>query len=457
VAGRTRQHSLRIHDAATRVEHFISGTLMDQFFKSATHLSREISSNILEEIEEIFSSAASPAVRRTGARTVRQPVISHFCSPNIFTPRYYIWAAWVMGRHSLDTLPFMELIANACIPEWVELRNKLEAFSLFEHVDMELSLLAFTDQSLAALARQAEVLGPYFSVWATEGIGHYYADSHLSSDKPVRSLLQATQDNRLPTAALVPLHAGIGLTLAESVLAKIDGKTYDQVNSQIRDFVNLCRSTVHPEYLEIIYEALGLATRNLYPHLLSTMQTCLSDLSEELPEYFWHGVGRALYFSPSTLFSRDASGKGFDMCMTEPPNDLARRNAIAGFAWALTLVNMRQPKIITAFLRRHGSTMVEHEAFVNGVRSALIIWTKSSSNTYDLNRLKTYQGEKITPDLNHLWNIYIGEACRDASLYCSSDENKHLGKLFRYEPDPPFSHIAAVDHQRFTTGAAHSD
>jgi hypothetical protein len=361
-----------------------------------------------------------------------------------------------MGRRSLDTLPFMELITNAFIPEWIELRNKLEAFSLFEHVDMELSLLAFADQSLVALARQAEVLGPYFSVWATEGIGHYYADSHLSSNKPVRSLLQATQDNRLSTAALVPLHAGIGLALAESVLAKIDGKTADQVNSQIRDFVNLCRSTVHPEYLEIIYEALGLATRNLYPHLLSTIQTCLSALSEELPEYFWHGVGRALYFSPSTLFSRDASGKGFDMCMAEP-NDLAKRNAIAGFAWALTLVNIRQPKIIAAFLLRHGSTMVEHTAFVNGVRSALIIWTKSSSNTHDLNRLKTYQGEKITPDLNHLWNIYIGEACRGAWLYCSSDENKHLGKLFHYQPDPPFSHTATVDHQRFTTGAAHSD
>lgn len=436
---------------------FTSGALMDQFFKSATRLGCEVSSNILEQVEEIFFWTARPAARRTGARTVRRPVIAHLCSANIFMPRYYIWATCVMSRHSLDTLPFTELIANAFIPEWIELRNKLEAFTLFEHVDMELSLPVFTDQSLAALARQAETLGPYFSVWATEGIGHYYADSHLSSNKSVSSLLQPAKDNGLSASAMVPLHAGIGLALAESVLAKIDGKTADQVSDQLRDFVSLCRSTVHPEYLEIIYEALGLATRNLYPHLLSMMQTCLSALSEELPEYFWHGVGRALYFSPSTLFSRDAPGKGFDMCMTEPTNDLARRNAVAGFAWALTLVNIRQPKIIAEFLRRHGSTMVEQEAFVNGVRSALIIWTKSSSNAHDLNRLKNYQGDKTTPDLSHVWNSYIGEACRDASLYCGSDENKHLGKLFRYQHGPPFAHTATVDHQRFTTDAARSD
>jgi len=393
---------------------------------------------MLEQVEELFSWLAAPAARPTGAHTVRRPVINHFCSANVFTPRYYIWAAWVMGRRSLDTLPLIELIANAFIPEWIELRNKLEAFTLFEHVDMELRLPAFADQSLVALAPQAELLGPYFSVWATEGIGHYYADSHLSSNKPVSSLLQAAQDNGLSTSALVPLHAGIGLALAESILAKIDGKNADQVSDQIKDFLNLCRSNVHPEHLEIIYEALGLATRNLYPHLLSTMQSCLSALSEELPEYFWHGVGRALYFSPSTLFSHDASGVGFDMCMAEPPSDLARRNAVAGFAWALTLVNIRQPKIIAAFLQRHGSTMVEHEAFVNGTHSALIIWTKSSSNAHDLNRLKNYQGNKTTPDISYVWNRYIGEACRRASLYCGLDENKHLGKLFRYQSGPPF-------------------
>jgi hypothetical protein len=422
---------------------------MEQFFKSAARFGCEASRSALEQIEGLFSLPTRLGSKQTDARADWQPSLARLCSANVLTPRYYLWAAWLVGRHSLDAVPFIE--SSVLTPEWIELRNKLEAFSLFEYVDMELSLPA--DQTLPDLAHQAKSLGPYLSVWATEGIGHYYADSWLSTGETAAALLRSTNRNDISTVALIPLHAGIGLALAESVLTKIDEKPC-HANSQIANFIQLCRNTVHPEYLEIMYEALGLAARNLCPHLLPTVQNCLSKIGDELTDYLWHGVGRALYFSPSTLFSRDASGSGFQLCLTEPPDDRAMRNAVAGFAWALTLVNIRQPKIIAEFLSRNASRIVDKKAFVNGVRSALVIWAESSSNSDDLNRLKSFRSNETNAAVS-LWNTYIGDACRSADAYCQLD-NKHLGKLFRFLPDPPSS---TGDHQHFaagTTGSGHA-
>ena len=419
---------------------------MEQFFKSAARFGCEASRSALEQIEGLFSLPTRLGSKQTDARADRQSSLARLCPANVLTPRYYLWAAWLIGRHSLDAVPFIE--SSLLTPEWIELRNKLEAFSLFEYVDMELSMPA--DQTLADLARQAESLGPYLSVWATEGIGHYYADSWLSAGETAAALLRSTNGNDISTVALIPLHAGIGLALAESVLTKIDEKPC-YASNQIANFIQLCRNTIHPEYLEIMYEALGLAARNLCPHLLPTVQNCLSKIGDELTDYLWHGVGRALYFSPSTLFSRDASGNGFQLCITEPPDDRARRNTVAGFAWALTLVNIRQPKIIAEFLRRNASRIVDQKAFVNGVRSALVIWAESSPNSDDLSRLKSFRSNE-TNAAQSLWNTYIGDACRSADAYCRLD-NKHLGKLFRFQHDPPSS---TGDHQHFAAGTAGS-
>ncbi|MBZ5507113.1 MAG: hypothetical protein LAO78_16775 [Acidobacteriia bacterium] len=314
------------------------------------------------------------------------------------------------------------------------MRNKLEAFSLFEHVDLELNLAGAADRSLPGLAHRAHLLGPYFSVWATEGVGHYFADSHLSCDNHMTTIWGNARTHDLPIASLVPLHAGIGLALVERLLADIHGLSSNEFQKHVAECVRLFQNTFQPEYLEIIYEALGLATRNLYPHLTAKMHLSLLRVNEELPEYFWHGVGRALYFVPSSFLpGNSAPWKALEMCMKEPPNETCRRNTVAGFVWALTLVNIRQPHIMAEFLSHHGKNPQAQEAIVNGVCSALIIWARSCSNSHDLNRMNHYQCDGREPILN-LWNRYVGEACRNALVYCSAKAGgEHLGKLFRYQ------------------------
>lgn len=318
--------------------------------------------------------------------------------------------------------------------EWEEVRNKLGAFSLFEHVDLELNISTAVDHSLPALVHKARSLGSYDSVWAVEGVGHYYVDALLSRGKPLFAVWTNQQTQGLPSASLVPLHAGIGLALAEWLLADSRGLSGNECSQRVEKFLKSCQQTFQQNYLGIIYEALGLVTRNLYPHLMPKMHLWLARSNAELPEYFWHGVGRALYFSPSSFLpGHSAPWKAFEMCRKEPPNVAGRRNAVAGFVWALALVNIRQPYILAEFLFHHGNELQEEEAVVNGICSALIIWTRSCSNNNDLTRMNSYQCEGRRSIIS-LWNKYVGKACRNALLYCSTKaESEPLGKLFHYQ------------------------
>ena len=54
---------------------------------------------------------------------------------------------------------------------WQELQNKLQAFSVFAHVEVSLPHAAALQPALATLVAQAAALGPYVRVWALEGLG----------------------------------------------------------------------------------------------------------------------------------------------------------------------------------------------------------------------------------------------------------------------------------------------
>jgi len=95
--------------------------------------------------------------------------------------------------------------------------------------------------------------------------------------------------------------------------------------------------------------------------------------------YFWHGVGRGAYFAPAnSLPYWSDPWQCFETSM-RIPHELGRRNAVAGCAWAMTLVNLRQPEIIATLLDQYGSQLAADDAFANGVFSALAVWLRCSS------------------------------------------------------------------------------
>jgi hypothetical protein len=200
-----------------------------------------------------------------------------------FPPRYIFRLALEMARQSAAVLQ------SASTPDgyavWSELQNKIEAFSLFEYADSELGVAGHPGVPLHELVSRAFQLGPYRSVWAMEGLGYCYAGLHSHG-----GLFCEDKTSRLPAASLVPLHTGMGLAFAQRVLESMSG-------NQSRDFTlldkfaQLCRDNSQNGYAGAAFEALGLVTRNLYPHLVPVVDAYLSQ-SEVFLAYFWHGIGR---------------------------------------------------------------------------------------------------------------------------------------------------------------------
>jgi hypothetical protein len=307
---------------------------------------------------------------------------------------------------------------------WQELQNKLEAFYLFEHVDTALNLPSAVPCSLPEALSRALNLDSYRSVWAMEGLGHYYADLALEQQTPLEELLQ----DHLPGRSMVPLHTGTGLSLAEFLLSRSPG-----CHEAIDSFLRICSAHSHDGYAGAAWETLGLVVRNLYPHLIGPTHQYLSHYGKRSLLYFWHGIGRAIYFSPSNLLpSNSAPWAGVQMCMEEPPGPRERRNALAGFVWALTLVNIRHPQVMAAFLHHHGRTAAEPEAFINGIYSSMLVWRDCTPEDAYIESFWRYRPPEsdLLPDF---WDYYIRKPFQQALRdYQGISNNRKIGTLFHF-------------------------
>ena len=312
-----------------------------------------------------------------------------------------------------------------------ELENKLNAFTLFEHVDLKLRIDLYRAPSLAESLQRTDLLEIYDRLWATEGLGYLYAGFHIVQGKPLELLLNQRETSRLSSSRMVPLHAGIGLAMSKSLLAATEAGQGKAV--MMLDFVESCRDALLPEYREIGYEALGLTTHNLYPHLIAEAEQILAGIDPSLVDYFWHGAGRAIYFSPTSFLpGQSAPWQTYEICLQEPASGSGRRNAVTGFAWALTLVNIRHPEILSSFLRHHGSRLAEEKAFYNGVWAALIIWLGWAGEDFYFNAMMQFRPDA---DLDEFWDNLVVQACKDAlDYYHTPSRQVAPGKLFRYLP-----------------------
>lgn len=313
---------------------------------------------------------------------------------------------------------------------WQELLNKLQAFYLFEHVD---SILAVPPDSacLTSLIDKASALGSYSSVWAIEGLAHYYMNLHLRQ-QIVNGRLCHTGENTA-SGRMVPLHSGMALSLAESLLHRT-GSSSTQVRRSVERFIDACRQNCAEGYLGAGYEGLGLVARNLYPHLVPLIDSYLSQSREDVLPFFWHGVGRAIYFSPlNSLPFGNAPCAGLETCMREPPHQRGKRNAVAGYVWALTLVNVRHPQVIASLVRRRGHNMIESEAFSYGVYSGLIAWLDSSPQDEFVRAFCGYQPVPSDSGSIEAWERYVKRPGEQAIKdFPDIKTAKRIGELFRY-------------------------
>lgn len=355
---------------------------------------------------ELASSAGIVAGRRRAAR-----LTGTFCR-RLHRPG-------LAGRGLLTLLTGLHtLVARATRtlggipPPLLESANKLRVLRGFEDPFSVLGPVA-REASPAELVATAYRRIPEDAVWVAEGLACRFADD--------RGLRSATPERRwladLPPRARVPAHAGVGISIAWRRLGELrrdDAPCASAAHAPRRHlerFVHDAEETALEGSVETVFESLGFASRLLFPAQVPRVAPHLAAVDTRLPACFWHGFGRALYFTPAGFLPRTGSAwRAIRHADTEPPDREARDRALEGFAWPLLLVNLRTPEILAELLHHHGE-LAERAPFRRGLEAALGVWSRTTARPDDLVELARFEPPVRDSRTVEVWTRLVREPC----------------------------------------------
>lgn len=341
-------------------------------------------------------------------------------------------------RNSPRLAEFWFSPANRIGTEIRESWNRARAFQLFSKAHRNFDNDQPSDQALINAVVAVIDQDRYAGLWTVEGLGHCYASKVLEiSATPISLLSSDTLASGLPNQSLIPLHTGMGLAFATKLVRTLPLRTsLGGMREALDQFLRLCRCNSLPGYDGAAIEALGLATCLLRPRLVSEFDRLLLSGEPELLQHFWHGYGRGLYFAPtSTLPCTSMLWPSINKAMSVPPHQTGRENAVAGLAWAITLVNIRDPQVLESFLDRQGQEL-SGDAIVNGVNSALAVWHDWAPETVYIQRICDYIPRISRADSRERRRSQSSVHCdgRLRGLHSELKRRNDLKSLFRYQP-----------------------
>lgn len=337
---------------------------------------------------------------RTVARTVFRLAANLEPRPSsILDPRHLARAGLLTARFGAEVVARFRRGEGASLA-YAELDRKVRAFHLFETVLAALAPDAADLDPSAAVKRAEERLGQEEAVWASEGIGYELAERRLRMGRPTEGLLSSV-DGLGPAGTFLVLNTGMGMAVAEEALAPLTAqKGPEEMRQALSVHVGTCSRAATQGYAALAFEPLGLVVRLLEPRIVPRVASALAALGENWTDFFWHGVGRGLYFLPVNLDpARSAPWAGLTMSREEPGDAGSRANAVAGFAWAVTLVNLRQPAIVESFLAHHASGL-PGDPVTGGVVAALTFWRQTTGGSKDLRR---FLAHVALPERRQIW------------------------------------------------------
>lgn len=322
----------------------------------------------------------------------------------------------------------------------IEVRNKAEVYLLVRQVGRLIGVPDTYPLPLLELVARSYGLGSFRALWAVEGLGHDYALSWFEAGLEPRGILTtAPRARALPAPSLLMMHAGIGLGFAERLLEGAGRETPPETLRLIAaEVIRLCRENSRPGYLGAAYESLGLVTGLFHPVLVPGMDAALRDLqAHDVLGFYWHGVGRAIYFRAAN-FLPCSTWHVFEIARRSAPDDAARRSAWAGLAWAITLVNQRQPWILSELLvAPHGEELAADDAFADGVASSIVMRHDTTPQAPFVERFCAFRPQG-SPRTRELWQELMARPCRLALevYYPALRAEDRLGSIFRYRHLP---------------------
>jgi len=410
--------SVEGHPAATSTEPQLNGWVK-QTYKVGAQVQNAMVDMLTLRTPEMDSSALMRMAADMQSAPLFQAVIKYGMPP----------VAW------LDSFLVTPRDSPAVLQEFAD---KLYIIQLVTAVRGDLHLDDATNEPLPVLVERAATLETFPRLWAVEGLGNWYGDracARTAGEDP-SGLLTGAAAASLPPWSLTMLHAGIGMSFAKKTL---DGLTPTSeptvVRTAIARFAALCRNSSRVGYTGAALESLGLATRTLYPDLVSTVDREIPNVDPELQGYFWHGVGRAIYFDPMNMLpSVNAPWRSVTRLDQEAPNAVARRDVLSGLAWAITLVNMRNPIVMETFLRHHADVAWSEDAFTNGVTSSMMM---RYDTTRDDTRLSSFLAHQPADSaIAAAWKSLITTPGEHALrvTYGELAEVPALEDLFHYRP-----------------------
>lgn len=281
-------------------------------------------------------------------------------------------------------------------------------------------------------------LGSFPALWAVEGIGHDLVEGCRHRGDPLTGLLNSSEVAGLPDSSLTMLHAGVGLGLAEVALEDLTPESSaEAVDSALRGFLDGCRSCSRPGFLGCALESLGLVTRHFHGQaMVRALDGRLEEIDPALRGFFWHGVGRAIYFSPENMIPGLGSPwPAVGMCDRLATHDVARDNLRSGLAWAMTMVNLRQPNVLEGFLQKHGSGFADSDAFVNGITSSMIMRADTTPDEPHIASFRAYEPTSTDSGLRELWDRAVARPVAKAldEDYPILKKKGRLGEIFRFQ------------------------
>jgi hypothetical protein len=323
---------------------------------------------------------------------------------------------------------------------WRELADKLEAYETFRRGELQ-AWARDGDMPLAALVEGALAQGSFRTLWAIEGHGYGHAERVAERGTAPRDWL-AGDAAGLPPAGLIVFHCGVGLSLARRRLAAQAGAPAAVLRRELADHLAACRELAPPGRVRPLFEALGFIARLRLPRRTAEVAAELARLGDgEAHACFWHGVGRALYFAAGHVAPwASAPWRAVVALEREAPPGVARNNAVAGLAWAVTLVNLRHPRVLAEVLRHHaGQLAAVTPGFAHGVRSALRVWQDCVPGDPCLASWRRFQPRSADGELVRQWTRHVRGPVEAALARVPGRPRRAagagLGELFRYAED----------------------
>jgi hypothetical protein len=319
---------------------------------------------------------------------------------------------------------------------WRELRNNYEVFNLVKNVSSLLHVPTDErDFDLAKLVREAYDLGAYPDLWAVEGLGHDYAMTFWRRGGRIRGILSDARSEVLPSKSLTMMHAGLGLAFAQQLMNTITPfSPAGEIRRVMREFVTLVDDNSRAGYEGAAYESLGLVARFWHSQMVGVVESGLRDVAPRAVPYFWHGVGRSLYFLP--LYFVPGLLSPWLAVEREAPHEPALLNMTAGLAWASTIVNVRQPEIMENFIRTQGVRAARTPAFTNGLMSTLIMGIDITPGDEFIVRFLQHRPDTRDARTAELWERLVAGPGREAvsRVHPALQRAGRLGEVFRYHP-----------------------